>query len=127
MWQKLAGLAIAGACGSLCRYGLAGLAQRFLGSAFPWGTLAVNLLGCLLFGLAWSLMEGRLSPSPEVRVVLLVGFLGAFTTFSTFVFESDRLLDEAQWLLAALNVVGSLALGLVAYRLGTLLGRMLPW
>ncbi len=125
MWQKLVGLAVAGACGSLLRYGLGGLVQRFHAGTFPWGTLAVNVLGCLLFGLAWSLLEWRLSLSPEARTVVLIGFLGAFTTFSTFVFESDRLLGDAQWVLATLNVVGSLALGLGAYRLGTLLGRLL--
>lgn len=125
MWQKLVGLAIAGACGSLLRYGLGGLVQRFHVGVFPWGTLTVNVLGCLLFGLAWSLLEGRVALSPETRTVLLVGFLGAFTTFSTFVFETDQLLGDAQWLLASLNVVGGLALGLAAYRLGTLLGRLL--
>jgi CrcB protein len=126
MGYKLLGLMIAGACGTLARYGLAGLLQRGSGtSVFPWGTLAVNLLGCFLFGVVWTLTQQRWMISAETRTMVLVGFLGAFTTFSTLVFETDQMLEQAQWAMAGLNLAGSIGLGIVAYLLGSFLGRLI--
>jgi len=124
MWYKLIGLGVAGACGALARYGLAGLFQRGQQMGFPWGTLTVNVLGCFLFGLIWTLTQQRFAVSPDTRTIVLVGFLGSFTTFSAFLFETDQMLEHAEWFVAGLNLAGELGLGLLAYLLGTLLGRM---
>ncbi len=124
MGYKLIGLALAGACGALARYGLAGLFQRAQQMGFPWGTLTVNMLGCFLFGLIWTLTQQRLAISPETRTIVLVGFLGSFTTFSTFLFETDQMLEHAEWVMAGLNLTGQLGLGLAAYLLGVFLGRV---
>src|SRR2546422_383232 len=116
MWQriilhKLVLLAFAGALGTLARYGLSGLAYRWWGESFPWGTLAVNLLGCFLFGLVWTLGEERLIISGETRLIVLTGFMGAFTTFSTFAFETTESLRDGEWWLAVANFAAQNVLG----------------
>ncbi|MEN6406476.1 MAG: CrcB family protein [Thermoguttaceae bacterium] len=125
MFQKLLLLAAAGSLGTLARYGLGGLVQNHYGKVFPWGTVAVNLLGCLAFGLVWSALQERWSGSGEARAIILIGFMGAFTTFSTFMFETNQLLRDSQWMSAlgyfALHNVG----GLVALVIGLVVGRLL--
>lgn len=120
--QKLLLIALAGSIGTLARYGLSGFVQSLCGKIFPWGTVAVNLLGCLLFGLIWSSLEERWPTSGETRMIILIGFMGAFTTFSTFVFETEELLRDAQWLSAlgyfAIHNIGGLAALLVGLTLG---------
>ena len=126
MWQKLAWLAVAGALGTLARYGLTGLAQRTspnMTHGFPWATLVVNVIGCFLFGLIWSLAESRWTINNHIRVVVFTGFLGAFTTFSTYAFEAGQMLRNAQWLYLAMHVLAQNGLGLVAILLGFMLGR----
>ncbi len=122
--QKLLLIGAAGAVGALARYGLGGLVQRYSGVTFPWGTFIVNMLGSFLFGFVWSLVEQRLVVSVETRVIILSGFLGAFTTFSSFMFETSSLIGEGQWWLASLNIVGQITLGLVAMFLGLAAGRL---
>lgn len=122
--QKLGLLAAAGALGTLARFALGGAVHRFADAAFPWGTLAVNCAGCLLFGLVWALAEERLVIGGDTRLVLLVGFMGAFTTFSTYAFETGAMLRDAQWGLAVANVVAQNVLGVVAFFLGLALGRL---
>jgi len=116
--QNLIFMALAGGAGALCRYGLSGVVQRVVGERFPAGTLVVNLLGCLLFGLLWGWLEGRAGFSPQIRMVVLTGFLGAFTTFSTFAFETAGLLQGGQWLAAALNVGAQTVAGVVLVLIG---------
>jgi CrcB protein len=111
--------------GALARYGLSSLVQRYGGAAFPWGTFVVNVVGAFAFGLIWSLVEQRLVISVETRVILLSGFLGGFTTFSSFMFETAALMADGQWGLAALNLGGQVAAGLVAVFLGLAAGRLL--
>jgi CrcB protein len=118
-------LAIAGALGTLARYGLAVAVQRLHGTPFPWGTFSVNIVGAFLFGLLWSLAEQRTFLSGDTRLILLTGFMGAFTTFSTFMFESSQLLRDTEWLLAAGNLGGQIIIGLVAIFAGLALGRLL--
>jgi len=124
MLQKLALLALAGGMGALARYGLAGFVQRISGMSFPWGTMVVNLFACFLAGLLWSLFENRWSVSGEIRTVVLVGFMGAFSTFSTFIFETGDLLRSAEWLHAVANLTVQNGVGLFALFIGMTLGRM---
>jgi fluoride exporter len=123
MLQKILALALAGSLGTLARVGLGSLVQRWLGPQFPWGTAAVNLLGCFLFGLVWMLGSERGRLSPELRFIVLVGFMGAFTTFSSFVADSADLGTKGRLWAALLNVVGQNALGLLCFFLGARLGR----
>lgn len=116
--QNLIFMALAGGAGTLCRYGLSGVVQRLVGERFPAGTLVVNLLGCLLFGLFWGWLEGRAGFSPQTRLVVLTGFMGAFTTFSTFAFETAGLLQGGQWLAAVLNVSAQAVAGVALVLVG---------
>jgi CrcB protein len=124
--KEIALLGIAGALGALSRYGLSGLVQSYAGARFAWGTLVVNALGCFLFGLIWMLAaEERTLISAQTRFLVLTGFMGAFTTFSTFAFETTRYLNDSQWALAAANVIGQNVLGLVCVFIGMAAGRLL--
>ena len=125
MLQKIIYLAVAGACGTLARYGLAGLVQRVAGASFPWGTFSVNALGCLLFGLVWTLTSERFAVSGELRIILFTGFLGAFTTFSTFVAESGHLFVDGEYLYGVGNILLQNGVGLVLFFLGMALGRLI--
>ncbi|UTF50477.1 fluoride efflux transporter CrcB [Desulfomicrobium sp. ZS1] len=122
--SKIALIALAGACGTLCRYWLSGLVYDLMGRDFPWGTWAVNIAGCFLFGLVWILAEERGFLSAQARILILTGFMGAFTTFSTFIFESGGLLNDGQWLKLVLNLAGQNLVGFAALYLGTGLGRI---
>jgi CrcB protein len=125
MLQKLIYLSVAGACGTLARYGLGGLVQRVAGASFPWGTASVNGLGCLLFGLIWTMTSERFVGSGEVRIILLTGFMGAFTTFSTFVAESGNLFADGQHWYGLGNILLQNGVGLVLFFLGMALGRLI--
>lgn len=125
MYKHLIWLAIAGALGTLSRYGLAGVAQRLLGERFPWGTLTVNAAGCFAFGLVWTLAEERLVISGQTRFIVLTGFMGAFTTFSTYAYETDILLRDSQWLMAASNILAHNVIGLAFMFLGLAASRWL--
>jgi CrcB protein len=124
MLMRVLLLAAAGAAGALCRYGLAGLVQSGLGARFPWGTLAVNLVGCFVAGVLFGLFESRWALSGEARVIVFIGFLGAFTTFSGFMLETAELARDAQWLSAAGNVVLQNVLGAVVLYGGLVTSRL---
>jgi len=109
----LAYVALGGALGALARYGISGWVYDRLGENFPWGTLVVNLVGCLALGLVIRWLQVS-AVAPEVRPFLTIGVLGAFTTFSTFSYETMALLQEGQWLRAGLYMGGSVVLGLIA-------------
>lgn len=111
--MTLAYVALGGALGALARYGISGWVYDRMGENFPWGTLVVNLVGCLALGLVIRWLQ-VVAVAPEVRPFLTIGLLGAFTTFSTFSFETVALLQEGQWLRAGLYVGGSVVLGLIA-------------
>lgn len=125
MIQKICLLALAGACGTLARYGLAGAVHRWVGDGFPWGTVVVNVLGCLLFGIVWAVGGERSLISPEARLAILTGFMGAFTTFSTFIAESSHLLTGTQLLMGITNIALQLTAGTGGFLLGLGLGRII--
>lgn len=110
-------LALGGVLGTLARFSIGGWVHTWAGAAFPWGTLAINLLGSFLLGLAMRGAELS-SLSPELRGMITVGFCGAFTTFSTFTFETISLMQEGLWARATLYAFGSLGLGLVTMAMG---------
>ncbi len=107
----------------MSRYGVYLLTNKLYQGSFPWATIAVNLIGCLLFGLVYSLSENRLPISNETRIIILVGFVAAFTTFSTFAFENVEFIRHSQWLFLGLNMSIQNIVGIVFVFLGIALGR----
>jgi CrcB protein len=107
-----------GFIGAVSRYALSGLVHRLTGSTFPVGTLAVNVAGCFLLGALMQLVTVDGAFAPNARLFLTIGMLGAFTTFSTFGYETLALLDAGDFLHAGLNVLYNVALGLLAVWLG---------
>ena len=118
-------IAVAGALGTLARYGLGGLAHRILGTGFAWGTLAVNLAGCLIIGMLLAFTTGRGMLPEQWRIPLTVGFCGAFTTFSAFGYETLRFIQDESWLLALGNVLLNVILGLGMVWLGLVAARVM--
>jgi len=113
-----------GFVGSGLRYIVSGWAQRLMSaSVFPWGTLAVNVIGCLFIGFLGGLAEYRGVLDPGQRLFLMIGVLGGFTTFSTFAFETLVLLEDMDLLRALANIMAQISLGLVAALLGYVAAR----
>jgi fluoride exporter len=111
-------IALAGALGSLSRWGVGVWTADLFGKRFAYGTLAVNLLGCFLMGLLATLfLDGEFLPKP-LRIALTTGFLGAFTTFSTFGYETVEFASRGEWKLAAINISANVILGIVLAGLG---------
>jgi CrcB protein len=116
-------VALGGATGAAARFAVAQWTGARWGSTFPWGTFAVNLTGSLAIGVVMTLLVAR-GADPTYRLLLVTGFLGGYTTFSAFSFETLALLQARRWDAAALYVGGSVALGLLATALGLGLGRL---
>lgn len=116
-------IAAGGVIGALGRFWLAGAVHRWLGAGFPFGTFAVNALGCLAIGAVLYLTEDRPTLGPEARLFVAIGVLGSFTTFSTFGLETFLMLRERDLGAAALNVVGSVLVGLSSVWLGRALAQ----
>jgi CrcB protein len=112
--------------GAVLRWLVDGWVSERNPSAFPLGTFVVNLTGSFVLGVLFAWVLERDVLPPDVRLPLMVGFLGAYTTFSTFMLESWRLIEEGAYGLAAANLVGSVALGLVAVVAGLAVGRLIP-
>ncbi|HNV85898.1 MAG TPA: fluoride efflux transporter CrcB [Candidatus Omnitrophota bacterium] len=123
--KKILAIAIGSLTGGFARYYLAGAAYRVFGTSFPYGTFAVNLLGCFLIGLLSCLAEKKFLVGPEMKLLLMIGFCGAFTTFSTFMLETSNLMKDGETLRAFLNVLFSVAGGFLLFRLGVLLGEII--
>ncbi len=121
---KLLWVGLGGFCGAVARYLVSGLFLR-LSPIFPWGTFTVNVLGSFALGFLMTLVTETLLVSPAQRLFLAIGFLGSFTTFSTFVYETNALLEDGAFLAAFLNVTLSLFCGLLGIRLGAWLTRFL--
>ena len=118
-------IAVAGALGALARYGLDGLISRRAPTSFPWGTFVINVSGSFLLGIAFVAMTERFRPDPWLRSAVTIGFLGAYTTFSTFSLETYRLVEDGAYGLALANALGSLTAGLAAVYAGVVIGRAL--
>ncbi|MCS6915736.1 MAG: fluoride efflux transporter CrcB [Myxococcales bacterium] len=123
--REVFSLAIAGALGTLSRWALSGWAYRLLGTRFPYGTLVVNVLGGLILGVIMEVgIASELLPR-DLRLALSVGFCGAFTTFSTFSYETARYLEDGAMGIALLNIAANVVLCLLATFTGLAAGRAL--
>jgi len=118
-------VAVGGALGSVARYWLAAFVAGLTGPYFPWGTLLINVLGSFLIGWfgAWTGASGSVAVPPDVRVFVMVGICGGFTTFSSFSLQSLELLFAGELLRAGYYILGSVALCLLAVWAGALLAR----
>lgn len=123
--QMTLAIAAGGAAGALLRYWVSTGVHLLAGRAFPYGTLAVNVSGSLLMGLLYVLFIERMDVEPLWRGALLIGLLGAFTTFSTFSVETLNLLENGEPVKAAVNVLASVSVCIVACWLGMVAGRQL--
>jgi len=117
LWRQLLIVGLGGFVGSSARYLLSGWVYR-MGEGFPYGTLVVNVAGCLAIGLLAGMAETRSVLDPQMRLFLLIGLLGGFTTFSTFAYETLALANDAEMLKAFLNTTLQVGLGLGAAWLG---------
>ncbi|HRE60718.1 MAG TPA: fluoride efflux transporter CrcB [Micropepsaceae bacterium] len=122
MW---AAIGAGGAAGAMARYAMAGAVTRLIGPNFPWGTLAVNVLGGLVMGLLVGIMAAKWSPSAEIRAFLTTGLLGGFTTFSAFSLEAWLLIERHDYGLAALYIAASVLLSIGSLALGLYLVRVM--
>ena len=105
-------IALFGAVGTLARYGLQGLVQVRTGGTFPYGTLLVNLSGCFFLGLITQFTMNRMVISPDWRVAIAVGFFGGYTTFSSFGWETAKMMEDGEWVRASAYVTASVVAGL---------------
>ncbi|MDX6693177.1 MAG: fluoride exporter [Blastocatellia bacterium] len=121
--MKVLLIGLGGLLGTLGRYWLAGLVGERYGESFPLGTLAVNLVGCFLAGLLFYLMQERLLVNQTLRAIVMIGFLGGFTTFSAYGLQTFTLLRDGQFAFAALNLLVSNALGLLLVWAGYTLAK----
>lgn len=118
-------LIVFGALGTLARYGLDGWIQYRVGSVFPAGTLAINVLGCLILGVIGQFGLNHITMSPDLRIGLTIGLMGGFTTFSTFGWDTVRMLEEGEWAKASIYVGASVVGGVIAMMLGMRVGDAL--
>ncbi len=123
--DRYAMIALGGALGALARYQVAAMIQARIPAGFPWGTFVVNISGCLIMGIAATLLTDRLVVHPNWRFLIPIGFIGAYTTFSTFEYETFRAVTDGAWLVGGLNVLASVVAGYAALWLGVVLTRVI--
>lgn len=121
--MKLLYLVVGGALGTVSRYWLSTAIHEQVGHGFPYGTLAVNVLGCLVVGVLTAVGQGQAHLSPEIRFIFLIGFCGAFTTFSTLVLETNHLMAGGQNWHAFGNIAVSVLAGFAAFLTGAWIGN----
>ena len=117
-------LAVGGAFGAVSRYLVQGWVQDLTGDRFPWGTFVVNISGSFVLGLMFALAMDRAILSPEVRMPLMVGFIGSYTTFSTLMLESWALVEDGDIPYMLFNLVGSVVIGMIAVVAGLAVERL---
>ncbi|MHB1768634.1 MAG: fluoride efflux transporter CrcB [Phycisphaerae bacterium] len=115
-------IGVFGFFGAMARYGVARLFGR-VSALFPFGTLFINISGSFFLGWFLTWAQPRLQIPDPIRLGIAVGFVGAYTTFSTYMFESDRMLSEGQAMRGMLYILGSVMIGIIAVRLGVILGQ----
>src|SRR5579883_34432 len=121
--MRVVWVGVGGFFGAVSRYWVDGWVSRLTGGGFPWGTFVVNMTGCFVVGVLTTVLTERLLPHPTLRIALTVGFVGAYTTFSTFAYESLRQLQDGALGMALANVGASVVLGVAAAWLGVVVGR----
>jgi CrcB protein len=125
MMSRLLLIGLAGFVGTLSRYWLSGVVARRYGETFPLGTLVVNLSGCFVVGLLYYLLQERFVVNPTARTIVLIGFLGGFTTFSSLGLQTFTLLQDGEFALAILNLTVSNFVGLFLVWIGYTLARII--
>ncbi|MDD5190934.1 MAG: fluoride efflux transporter CrcB [Dehalococcoidales bacterium] len=118
-------MAVAGALGTVSRYGLSELTHSVMGRNFPWGTLVINIAGCFVIGLLMTLFAGTTVFTKEMQMALTVGFLGAFTTFSAFSYDSFKFFHTGSWEMGMLNIIANVVIGLLAVMGGMGVARVI--
>lgn len=118
-------IGLGGFFGSIARYIVGGLIYNLVGAQFPWGTLAVNISGSFLLGFFFTVSTERFLINPTLRAAISIGFIGAYTTFSTLTLETWQLVEHGSFLYALTNLTASVVLGLTFVYLGTVIGRLL--
>ena len=124
MITRLLFVGAGGFFGAIARYAIGLWIGQHGGRSFPLGTFFVNVSGSFLIGLLMPLMTERLIINPHLRLMLVVGFLGAYTTFSTFEYETGALLKDGEWLFGMMNVVLSVVVGFLGLKLGEMLAKL---
>ena len=125
MFFRLIMVGIGGFAGSVTRYALGLWIGQHWGRTFPLGTFLINVTGSFLIGLFMPLLTERFIMNPQWRLLLVVGFLGAYTTFSTFEYETGALLKDGEWTFAMLNIILSVVAGFVALKLGEVIAKVI--
>jgi CrcB protein len=123
--EKILLISVGAVLGANARYWFGLWAAQKWGAAFPWGTFLINLSGSLVLGFFMTLATQRLLIDPRWRLMLGVGFLGAYTTFSTYTYESLELISQGQWAAGLANLLGSALAGLFAAAVGVYLAKLL--
>jgi CrcB protein len=123
--QQLIFIAAGGAIGAVMRFGVSNGVHALAGRDFPYGTLVVNILGSILIGFCYIALIERLSLGPEWRAFIIIGILGAFTTFSTFSLETFNLIENGDMLKAAINILVSVSICLLATWIGIVIARQI--
>lgn len=118
-------LSVGGIAGTFLRYLVAAWVPGIAGAGFPYGTLLINLSACFLIGVFDSMAQARGLLGPQARLLLMTGFCGAYSTFSTWILESNNLLADGELVRAMTNLVGSAVVGLLLLRLGEALGAVI--
>ena len=112
--KQLIFIAVAGALGTVSRYGLSQFTHSILGKNFPWGTLVINVAGCFIIGLLATLFADTNAFSKEIQLAATVGFLGAFTTFSAFSYDSYTFFSSGTWEMGLMNIAANIIIGMLA-------------
>jgi len=123
--SKYVELVIGGSVGTIARYSVAGLVYSIFGTTFPYGTLVVNLTGCFIIGFLSTLAEEKFLLGSSVRVMLMMGFCGAYTTFSSLILETNNLVHDGEMVRAFMNLFISVLAGFIIFRIGVLVAEIL--